>query len=283
MARSTLGVHQSTPRGIVTAESGFTPARALLDHRRARFAQRLYARPQGGQGPEEILERESTLTARLKEAARAGKGGSAEKQELDVWRQDSGGEEGRGPQDGERVGPAGYKTDGRLPTGERGGGAACVRRSPEGEGGWTGRRFQLGTNKEVFDAEVLAIWQALRVLEQRKESGRSYTIFVDSASAIAKARDDTQGPGQRFGVAAIEVGSRLTAARNEVTIRWVPAHAEAKGNEVADQYAKDAATGRAPREELPEGYAEETSLAHMTRVATEARSKETIEWFTAHV
>ena len=62
MARATLGVHQSTPRGIIMAESGFTPARALLDHRRARFAQRLYARPQGGQGPEEILERESTLT-----------------------------------------------------------------------------------------------------------------------------------------------------------------------------------------------------------------------------
>ena len=50
----------------------------------------------------------------------------------------------------------------------------------------------------------------------------------------------------------------------------VPAHAGAEGNEVADQYAKDAATGRAPREDLLEGYVEETSLAHMTRVATEA-------------
>ena len=59
------------------AESGFTPARALLDHRQARFAQRLYARPQGGQGPEEILERESTL----REAARVGREGSAEKDE----------------------------------------------------------------------------------------------------------------------------------------------------------------------------------------------------------
>ena len=39
-------------------------------------------------------------------------------------------------------------------------GAAKVWRSPEG--GWTGRRFQLGTNKEVFDAEVFAVWQALR-------------------------------------------------------------------------------------------------------------------------
>ena len=56
-------------------------------------------------------------------------------------------------------------------------GAACVWRSPKG--GWTGCRFQLGKNKEVFDAEVFAIWQALRALEQRKESGRTYTVFVD--------------------------------------------------------------------------------------------------------
>ena len=67
-------------------------------------------------------------------------------------------------------------------------GAACVWRSPEG--GWTGRRFQLGTNKEVFDAEVFATWQALRILERRKESGRRYTIFVDSTSAITRVRDD---------------------------------------------------------------------------------------------
>ena len=52
---------------------------------------------------------------------------------------------------------------------------------------------------------------------------------------------------------------------------------------MADQYAKDAATGRTPRERLPEGYAEETSLAHMTRVATEARSEATTDWITEHV
>ena len=52
---------------------------------------------------------------------------------------------------------------------------------------------------------------------------------------------------------------------------------------MADQYAKDAATGRAPGERLLEGYAEETSLAYMTRVATEARSKATRDWITDHV
>ena len=57
------------------AESGFMPARALLDLRRARITQRLFARPRGGQGPEEILERVWTLTSRLKEAARVEKRG----------------------------------------------------------------------------------------------------------------------------------------------------------------------------------------------------------------
>ena len=127
------------------------------------------------------------------------------------------------------------------------------------------------------------MWQALGTLEQRSECDREYIIFVDSTSAIARVRDDARGPGQRFGVAAIEVETRLAAAGNEVTIRWVPAHAGAEGNEVADQYAKDAATGGAPREELPEGYAEETSLAHMTRVATETRSKATTDRITERV
>ena len=51
---------------------------------------------------------------------------------------------------------------------------------------------------------------------------------------------------------------------------------------MADQYAKDAATGRAPREELLEGYAEETSLARVTRVATETGSKATTDQITEH-
>ena len=44
---------------------------------------------------------------------------------------------------------------------------------------------------------------------------------------------------------------------------------------MADWYAKDAATGKVPKGELLEEYAGETPLAHMTRVATEARSKAT--------
>ena len=55
-------------------------------------------------------------------------------------------------------------------------GAACAWQTEEG---WIGRRFHLGTNKEIFDAEVYAIYQALRVFEERGQAGRKYTIFSD--------------------------------------------------------------------------------------------------------
>ena len=42
MGKATLGTFQSTPRGIAAGESGLTPARASLNHRQARFTQRLY-------------------------------------------------------------------------------------------------------------------------------------------------------------------------------------------------------------------------------------------------
>ena len=96
-------------------------------------------------------------------------------------------------------------------------------------------------------------------------------------------RDDDLGPGQRFAEAAIEVCNRIITNDNSVTIRWVSAHKGATGNEVANQYAKSAATGEDPVEAIPEGYADETSLSHMSRVATEAGSREMREWIMAHV
>ena len=70
MGKATLGAFQSTPLGIVTAESGLTPARALLDHRQAGFTRRQFARPQGGEESKEILGRsDSALTTRLRATA----------------------------------------------------------------------------------------------------------------------------------------------------------------------------------------------------------------------
>ena len=83
MARSTLGAFRSTPQGILAAESGLTPARALLEYQQARFAHRLLAQPRDGGGPEEILTREGAgITARIREAAGTRRGETVEPQ---VW------------------------------------------------------------------------------------------------------------------------------------------------------------------------------------------------------
>ena len=79
--------------------------------------------------------------------------------------------------------------DRRLSTRRRqGGGVLCL-------GHVGGRCYYLGTNKEVFDAETFAIYQALRALDQRQESKHRYTVFVDSASALDRVRSDALGPG----------------------------------------------------------------------------------------
>ena len=59
--RATPGAFKSTPLGIVAAKCALTPARALRDHRQARFSLRLLARPAEGGGPEEIRGRKAEL------------------------------------------------------------------------------------------------------------------------------------------------------------------------------------------------------------------------------
>ena len=86
----------------------------------------------------------------------------------------------------------------------------------------------------MFDAEVFAIYQALRTIEQRKERGRSFTVFVNSTSAIDRVRDDELRPGEHFAVAAIEVCRRIITNDNSINIRLLPANSGATGNEVAD-------------------------------------------------
>ena len=122
-------------------------------------------------------------------------------------------------------------------------GAACVWQSP---GGLSGCHFYLGTNKEVFDAETFAIYQALRVVDRRQESGHCYTIFVHSTAAIDSVRTNALGPGQSFAIAAMGACDRVLARDDEVTIRWVPAHSKMTGNEQADMYAKAAARWPSP-------------------------------------
>ena len=68
---------------------------------------------------------------------------------------------------------------------------------------------------------------------------------------------------------------------NEATLLWAPAHSGIVGNEVADSYAEEAASGQ--QHSVPGELRWEASLSHLSRVATENRSRATAQWISEHV
>ena len=103
-------------------------------------------------------------------------------------------------------------------------GAACAWQT---EDGWTGRRFHLGNDKEVFDAETFAIYQALRILEARSQSRRKYTVFSDSQAAIRRVLTDLteEAPDQvRWQTSLPHLARRSTERRTQATSQWIRDH-----------------------------------------------------------
>ena len=136
-------------------------------------------------------------------------------------------------------------------------------------------------NKEVFDAEAFAIMRATRLLDERGERGRSYTVLSDSQAAISRVQHDRCGPAQALARAVIATGDNLASQDSTLAIRWTPAHEGVEGNEQADRTTKTAVEGNGERTEPV--YLREASLFHLTRKSTEARSEATSEWIRNHV
>ena len=284
MGRASLGVRRTTPLGIVAAESSLTPARPLLDHAQARFALRLMSRPRGGGGQEEILEkRSSALTARVRERSGLGRRETVEVQRWDVLRAFQGKvfveskEEALATAMGWSDQQGTVWTDGsRMENGQVGAAAVWWE-----AGKWRGSGTFLGSNKEVFDAEVFAILQALRLIDSRGEFGKEYTIFSDSQAAIARAQHTDCGPAQALASAAVDLSHQISARGCSVSLRWTPAHQGVEGNEQADARARRAAERR--EEQADPDFLRETSLSHLTRISTEKRATQTGQWIREHV
>ena len=66
--------------------------------------------------------------------------------------------------------------------------------------------------------------------------------FTDSQTAMLRLQDDRPGPGQQVAVRGIRVAKEAYRRGADINTNWVPGHARVPGNEVADQWAVDAAT-----------------------------------------
>jgi hypothetical protein len=84
---------------------------------------------------------------------------------------------------------------------------------------WDGQAFHLGDNKEVFDGEIYAIYQAVMQFGKPNEANKSYAIFADAQPALQRCATDADGPGQALARAIIGWSNSIVARDNTITLR----------------------------------------------------------------
>jgi ribonuclease HI len=144
---------------------------------------------------------------------------------------------------------------------------------------WCYCKFHPGDNKEVYDAELYAIAEALwKAIDNHvwthigdKKTAR---VFTDSIAALTRIQDDSMELGQSI-VRRLAKFQRALYRRNwNIEYHWVPGQKGTEGNEQANKAAKEGATSpvlrgvkKIPREESF------TSLAHLHRKTKDTKPK----------
>jgi ribonuclease HI len=104
--------------------------------------------------------------------------------------------------------------------------------------------YNLGSNLEVFDAELFAIYKAF-ILIQKKISRNSniqeYWIFSDSKAAIQRIQRNRIHAGQYIIDKIRNIVQKIDLNKIKINIEWVPSHMNIRGNELADLAAKNGA------------------------------------------
>ena len=296
-SRTITGMRKTTPVGLLNREAGLTPADILLEDRQLRYTARLLGLP-GDSPAASILPasfREGDGHMQLGEQTPRNRMW-AEPHSRGPWslgqhlaRQvasilpavPSAGFESAQPIESSRIpgkitlqamedairaaqiippDRAIWSDGSRLESGRTGAGIAW--QEPSGE--WKTRSYPMGKGREVFDAELLGVVQALRAALTMDGRG-PVTVLLDSQAAMSRLRHTQAGPVQRLTVQAHAAARALQERGREASIQWVPGHVGIEGNERADEAAKLAASRAARQPEENTGL----SLAFVNRSCTE--------------
>lgn len=146
---------------------------------------------------------------------------------------------------------------------------------------WKTQRTYLGTNKELFDAELYSMREALLIVQQNvrkgREAGRYQSgpcwlkvhIWADLLAVIKTLQHADPCPRQRLAKYIIRRAQQLAERRTEVEVHWVPRHMGVEGNERADEAAMEPEE-KAGIRRCPERF---TVLTHVGRTISELKWK----------
>ena len=140
-------------------------------------------------------------------------------------------------------------TDGSAEGGVLNGGAGALLEWPDGTS--LELRAPAGKLCSSFRAELVAMKTALQhLLTQPAHQEDPIVLCTDSQAALAALRS---GPAEQRSMLSKTVWEALLglsdAGRREIHLQWVPSHCGLRGNEQADDLAKQAAS--LPQEEVP--------------------------------
>ena len=110
------------------------------------------------------------------------------------------------------------------------------------EGGMRAEAWTIKGGATAFDAELSALVRAVELCFLRRAPGVHFRIFTDSQAAMRRILDDRPGPGQAMAIRGIIAATRTHRRGASISVHWVPGHTGVTGNEVADQWASEAAT-----------------------------------------
>ncbi len=156
-----------------------------------------------------------------------------------------------------------------------GAGAAVVWKENRQSNEWITQKITLGKNKEIFDAEMWGISEAVKVAEKkgsRVQQPLAISIFCDSQTAINRLKMMDSKAGQALKSQVYRKVEQLTQQKHKISLRWVPGHSNVEGNEKADMAAKEAAAGQRIQ------TAKWTSLTHLKRRITEEKAAQLLAW-----
>jgi ribonuclease HI len=96
----------------------------------------------------------------------------------------------------------------------------------------------MGSQVEVYDAELEGIYQATRMVCGQRRFKKRIIIFSDNQAAVQTAGQLGPGPGRQRARQLHDLAIQQITNGGSIQVEWVPGHYNVDGNELADTLAK---------------------------------------------